>query len=243
MGWYGSFSIEYKGKQNDKFVKLAKLIIPNYIERFEVEDESILNCKRGLSWYSAEVDVCEIMRYLNEKGEEIIMSIDGETHPMVPKQLAEEKGLYYEYPEDYYDYDEDLEDDEIQVDLLEEIIKFKNLGNDDGIVIENEYPDYERYTSDMLGKLDEFYDYDRGEIDDLNRYIELVASIVENDIKMQEKVCLFLTSIKQALGEIKQDRVREFLESAENKEKLLKFLKGTELDKNNSDLSDEGIEM
>ena len=68
MGWYGDFSLEYKGKDNEKFVKLAKLIIPNYVERFE-EDKNVLNCTRSLSWYTAETDVEKIMSYLNNEDE------------------------------------------------------------------------------------------------------------------------------------------------------------------------------
>lgn len=29
MGWYGDWNIKYNGKDSDKFVNLAKMIIPN----------------------------------------------------------------------------------------------------------------------------------------------------------------------------------------------------------------------
>ncbi len=34
MGWYGDWNIKYNGKDSDKFVNLAKMIIPNYVKRF-----------------------------------------------------------------------------------------------------------------------------------------------------------------------------------------------------------------
>lgn len=83
MGWYGDFQIQYKGNNPKKFHKLAKMIIPNSIMRFDFDDCNItensvdLACTRSLSWYSADEDMKKIMSYLS-KEDMISMQIDGE---------------------------------------------------------------------------------------------------------------------------------------------------------------------
>ena len=52
MGWYGSWEIKYNGNDNEKFTNLAKLIIPNYVKRFEETEKGRLESLRNLSWYS-----------------------------------------------------------------------------------------------------------------------------------------------------------------------------------------------
>ena len=61
MGWYGSWDIKYNGKNSEKFVNLAKLIIPNYVKRFEETEKGRLECLRNLSWYNADVDISKMM--------------------------------------------------------------------------------------------------------------------------------------------------------------------------------------
>ena len=41
MGWYGNWNIKYNGKDSDKFVNLAKMIIPNYVKRFEETEKGV----------------------------------------------------------------------------------------------------------------------------------------------------------------------------------------------------------
>lgn len=63
MGWSGDFQIKYKGKNPKDFHKLAKMVIPNSIMRFDfdscmIDTDSVeLSCTRNLSWYSADKDM------------------------------------------------------------------------------------------------------------------------------------------------------------------------------------------
>lgn len=83
MSWSGDFQIKYKGKHPKEFHKLAKMVIPNSVMRFdfdscEMTEGSVeLSCTRNLSWYSADEDMKKLMSYLPE-GESISMEIDGE---------------------------------------------------------------------------------------------------------------------------------------------------------------------
>ncbi len=235
MGWYGDFSLEYKGKDNEKFVKLAKLIIPNYVERFD-EDENILECKRGLSWYTAENDVEKILSYLNDK-DEIKMVISGETGPIIPKSIADKYNLSYDLLEDDYSYDEDeqdeeINDEEIEVELAEEILTFKKKANE--VVMECDFYDNQRYTYGGLGKEDEFNYYDSENSYDFEEYLNLVGSIIENDEDMQDIACKFLTEINNSVRETASERVREFLQSAKDKDSLMKYLSQKENQEDNA---------
>jgi len=143
MGWYGSWNIKYNGKNSEKFVNLAKLIIPNYVKRFEETEKGVLDCKRSLSWYNADVDISKIMEYLDEN-DTIDVEIDGETHPISGKRrISEEEAEWNEYAfeEDgeYYVYDE--------YDYEEQTFRKEN----GSVVIDNEHPDEDRYTSSNLG--------------------------------------------------------------------------------------------
>ena len=90
MGWYGSWDIKYNGNDSEKFANLAKLIIPNYVKRFEETEKGRLECLRNLSWYSADVDISKMMEYLSEK-DTIDVTIDGETHPILEKKKSQRK--------------------------------------------------------------------------------------------------------------------------------------------------------
>ena len=93
MGWYGSWNIKYNGANNERFVKLAKLLIPNYIERFEENKEkNRLECTRDLSWYYADTDIAKIMEYLDES-DSLDVTIYGETRPYFIDEDGEEQEL------------------------------------------------------------------------------------------------------------------------------------------------------
>lgn len=143
MGWYGNWNIKYNGKDSDKFVNLAKMIIPNYVKRFEETEKGILDCKRSLSWYNADVDISKMMEYLDEN-DTIDVEIDGETHPISgTRKLSEEEAEWEEYA-----YENDGEwyvDDEY--DCENQTFKKEN----GQVVIDNEHPDGYRYTSSNLG--------------------------------------------------------------------------------------------
>ena len=143
MGWYGNWNIKYNGKDSDKFVNLAKMIIPNYVKRFEETEKGVLDCKRSLSWYNADVDISKMMEYLDEN-DTIDVEIDGETHPISgTRKLSEEEAEWEEYA-----YENDGEwyvDDEY--DCENQTFKKEN----GQVVIDNEHPDGDRYTSSNLG--------------------------------------------------------------------------------------------
>ena len=83
MGWSGDFQIKYKGNMPKEFHKLAKMIIPNSIYRFNFDsctmhsDSVELSCTRNLSWYSADEDMQKLISYLSDNSS-ILMIIDGE---------------------------------------------------------------------------------------------------------------------------------------------------------------------
>lgn len=83
MGWSGDFLIRYKGDSAEDFLKLAKMLIPNSIMRFDFNDYSKtvnsieLQCTRNLSWYSADEDMKRLLSYLPDE-DTISMEIDGE---------------------------------------------------------------------------------------------------------------------------------------------------------------------
>lgn len=129
MGWHGSWDIQYNGTNNEKFVKLAKLLIPNYIERFqENKAKNRLECTRDLSWYYADVDIAKIMEYLDEN-DTLDVTIYGETSP--------------------YFVDEDGEEQELECE--KEFFRKEN----GKVVLDNKHPDEDRYRCDGLG----IYDY------------------------------------------------------------------------------------
>lgn len=177
MGWYGSWDIKYNGNDSERFVNLAKLIIPNYKKRFEETEKGKLECTRGLSWYTADVDISKIMEYLDEK-DTIEVTIDGETHPIRGKREVEEHEEKYD--EDDYWYEEDDEYD--YYDYEEQTFRKEN----GEVVIDNEHPDGDRYTSSNLG-VQEMLTYEiaypesskesdlEGNIDTVNSYINYIA--------------------------------------------------------------------
>lgn len=38
MGWYGTWNLEYTGKNDKKFINTAKLVIANFKKRFEISN-------------------------------------------------------------------------------------------------------------------------------------------------------------------------------------------------------------
>ena len=79
MGWTGDFTISYQGDNPETFLKLAKMIIPNSLNRFDFENciqegEVHLECTRPLSWYSADEDMKRLVSYLKD-GDSVCMNI------------------------------------------------------------------------------------------------------------------------------------------------------------------------
>lgn len=198
MGWYGSWNIKYNGKDSEKFVNLAKLIIPNYVKRFEETEKGMLDCKRSLSWYNADVDIAKIMEYLDEN-DTIDVEIDGETHPV--REVISEGGEFVREgtpDEDDFDYSvtdtttgvteyhfyTEYEEPEIDYYEYEEQTFRKENGS---VVIDNEHPDEDRYASSKLG-VQEMFTYEiaypesaqeeeqEGDADTVSSYIKYIAS-------------------------------------------------------------------
>lgn len=197
MGWYGNWNIKYNGNDSEKFVNLAKLIIPNYVKRFEETEKGMLDCKRSLSWYNADVDIAKIMEYLDEN-DTIDVEIDGETHPI--REVISEGGEFVKegkpdmYNYDWASYNEDTgetiyhfgteyREPEIDYYEYEEQTFRKENGS---VVIDNEHPDEDRYTSSNLG-VQEMFTYEiaypesahegekEGNSDTVSSYIKYIA--------------------------------------------------------------------
>lgn len=198
MGWYGDWNIKYNGKDSDKFVNLAKMIIPNYVKRFEETEKGVLDCKRNLSWYSADVDISKIMEYLDEN-DTIDVEIDGETHPIRGKRrISEEEAQYDEYAfeEDGKYYVNDEYDYEKQT--------FKKENGQ--VVIDNEHPDGDRYISPKLG-VQEMLTYSlaypenareselEGNTDTVDSYISYIAQQFAGNDKFMPDVQDFIYTI------------------------------------------------
>ena len=74
MSWSGDFKIIFNGKNQERFHKLAKMIIPNSIERFDFdnievayEHQTILSSTRNLSWYTADYDMAKLLSYMPDE--------------------------------------------------------------------------------------------------------------------------------------------------------------------------------
>ena len=110
MGWYGSWNLEYTGKNNQKFINTAKLVIANFRKRFEISDDnSELEAIKRLSWYSADMDIEKILSYLDD-GDQIHVLIDGETHPI--REVISEGGYVDKGVADENNYDYSITDKE-----------------------------------------------------------------------------------------------------------------------------------
>lgn len=218
MSWYGDWNLEYIGKNNEKFVNTAKLVIPNFKKRFEISNgKDELESIRRLSWYSADMDIEKILSYL-EDGDQIHVLIDGETHPIreviseggyVDKGTADENNYDYitknlttgkityhsneEYIEPEYDYCE-----------CEDQTYKKENGK---VTMECEYSDDDRYKSDMYGMKEDFiYELayseqakketlEGGDIDTLDAYIEWIAQEMGDDEEMLPIIQDFMNEI------------------------------------------------
>lgn len=202
MVW--NWNIKYNGKDSEKFVNLAKLIIPNYVKRFEETKKGVLDCKRSLSWYNADVDISKIMEYLDEN-DTIDVKIDGETHPI--REVISEGGEFVregtpnEEDFDYsitdkttgvttYHFNTVYEEPEIDYYEYEEQTFRKENGQ---VVINNEHPDEDRYTSSNLG-VQEMFTYEiaypestheeeeEGDADTVSSYIKYISQqFAENE--------------------------------------------------------------
>lgn len=185
MSWHGIWNLEYTGKNNEKFVNTAKLVITNFKKRFEINDsKNELGAIKRLSWYSADMDIEKILSYL-EDGDQIHVLIDGETHPI--REVINEDG------EPEYDYCE-----------YEEQTYKKENGK---VAMECELTDCARYQSDRHGMKGAFiYELaypeqareetlEGGYTDTLDAYIEWIAQEMGDNEEMLPIIKDFMNEI------------------------------------------------
>ncbi len=83
MGWSGNFQIKYNGTCPKNFHKLAKMVIPNSLLKFnfdscKMDDNSVeLLPTRIFRWYTADEDMKKLMEFFPD-GDSITMKISGE---------------------------------------------------------------------------------------------------------------------------------------------------------------------
>ncbi len=83
MSWMGNFQIKYNGQCPKIFHKLAKMVIPNSLLRFnfdscKMDDNSVeLLPTRNFRWYTADEDMKKLMEFFPD-GDSITMKISGE---------------------------------------------------------------------------------------------------------------------------------------------------------------------
>lgn len=218
MGWYGTWNLEYKGKNDKKFRNTAKLVIANFKKRFEITNgKNELEAKKRLSWYSADLDIEKILSYL-EEGDQIHVLIDGETHPIrevireggyVDKGIADEN--HYDYSrknlttgEITYHFQEEYIEPEYDYCEWEEQTYKKENGK---ITMECEFTDCDRYQSDRHGMKGAFiYELahpqqarkealEGGYTDTLDTYIEWIAAEMGDEEEMYPIIQDFINEI------------------------------------------------
>ena len=218
MGWYGSWNLEYTGKNNQKFINTAKLVIRNFKKRFEISDDnSELDAKKRLSWYSADIDIEKILSFLDD-GDQIHVLIDGETHPIreviseggyVDKGVADENN--YDYSETdmntgvttYHFQEEYIEPEYDYCDWEEQFFKKQ----DSKVTMECEYTDCQRFKSDRHGMKGAFINelsypdtarketLEGGFTDTLDTYIEWIAQEMSDSEEMMPIIQSFMNEI------------------------------------------------
>ena len=194
-----------------------------------------LKCKRLLFWYTSEMDISEILGFLNE-GDSVELSIDGETHPWVKRGVAEKANLpYYEEGEV-----EDIflgrkpsganknksKNDPVEL-KLENVVFTKKDGE---IEMENKFRDEDRYIYDNLGNYDVLnYGIKYDNVKDLENQFSAWANVVVGDKEMADIACKHIANafkdIEQETIE-KSDLVTNLQKAISSPEKLEEFLSG-----------------
>ena len=219
MGWYGTWNLEYTGKNDKKFINTAKLVIANFKKRFEISNgKNELEAVKGLSWYSADMDIEKILSYL-EDGDQIHVLIDGETHPI--REVISEGGYVTREGtpnENDYDWAETNPDTgETIYHFSEEYIEpeydyceweDQTYKKEDGkVTMECEFTDCDRYQSDRHGMKGAFiYELsypkqarketlEGGYTDTLDTYIAWIAQEMGDDEEMLPIIQDFMNEI------------------------------------------------
>lgn len=218
MGWYGTWNLEYTGKNDKKFINTAKLVIANFKKRFEISNgKNELEAIKRLSWYSADMDIEKILSYLDD-GDQIHVLIDGETHPIreviseggyVDKGIADENNYDYTRTDlttgvtTYHFQEEYIEPEYDYCDWEEQTYRKEN----GKVTMECEYTDCDRYQSDRHGMKGAFiYELsypDRarqetiegGYTDTLDTYISYIAQEMGDSEEMMPIIQDFMNEI------------------------------------------------
>lgn len=218
-GWYGTWNLEYTGKNNEKFINTAKLVIANFKKRFEISnDKSELEAVKSLSWYSADMDIEKILSYLDD-GDQIHVLIDGETHPI--REIISEGGYVtregtpnendYDWAEInqdtgeriYHFNEEYIEPEYDYCDWEDQTFKKEN----GKVTMECEYTDCDRYQSDRHGMKGAFIQelsypdmtrkeaIEGGFTDTLDTYIAWIAGEMGDNEEMMPIIQDFMNEI------------------------------------------------
>ena len=206
MSWLADWTIKYNGKDNDKFIKLAKLIIPDYENRFiENDEKNLIDCIKDLDWSSADMDISKIMEYLGEN-DSLEVVIHGESGPY----LTDEDGEYQELENEKQTYR-------------------KQNGK---IIIDNEHPNDDRISDDELGlyysikNLNAYMKFITREIGPDNEMMPIVQSILSDVLSTYDesnKVAMELRNNFSSLETTKKyfeemyEKQRTIKEEQENK--------------------------
>lgn len=225
MSWGGDFKIIYNGKQQDRFHKLAKMIIPNSIERFDFDNieiasdyQTVLSATRNLSWYTADYDMSKLLSYMPDNNDGIVMEIEGEGEYEEVVIVQEKKGIFQE--------------------------KWKIVVYDDNKT--------ERWRSNELGivemlsqELENEYTKESENVDitSLDGYIQFIANTFADDkelipivqdfmYEVLDKDLILKQNFKKEINyenQIKLDKLREQFSTTESTAKFLSERKNNEL--------------
>lgn len=155
MSWFADWTIRYNGNDRDRFIKLAKLFIPDYENRFRESDEKdIIDCIKDINWGSADRDISKIIEYLGE-------------HDTLDVVIYGESGPYLKDKDGNYILDKDGEYQTLECEKQ----TFRKQNGE--VIIDNTHPNEDRTSYDELGL---YYG-----IEDLNEYIEFITREIGPD--------------------------------------------------------------
>ena len=198
MSWSGEFKIKYKGWHPKEFHKLAKMIIPNSILRFDFdnciinENSVVLECTRDLYWYSADKDMKRLLSYLPD-GDSISMKIDADEY------------------------------EEIEITKNDGIINFKNT-NPNTVRYKSEYDGI--YDAIIIGKkFGLFSKPEKPDITSLDGYIQFISNIFADDEQLIPIVQDFMSKILlEWFNDLKDLKESADLDDIESYNKLIDLI-------------------
>ncbi len=200
MSWFADWTIKYNGKDNDKFIKLAKLIIPDYENRFiENDEKNLIDCIKDLDWRSADMDISKIMEYLGEN-DSLEVVIYGESGPYI----TDEDGKYQELENEKQTYR-------------------KQNGE---IIIDNEHPNVDRLSYDELGlyydieDLNAYIKFITREIGPDNEMMPIVQSILSDVLSTYDESNKEAMELRNKFSSV--ETTKKYFEEMYEKQRIIK---------------------